>query len=624
MTDTKDAGGESPGGDIFQLIMKAVNDNGMHPLVKAAKVRALAAQANANVAAAAANEAADKEKTTSFCDCICCPFKVFWKWLDIKFSMEVDFPDRHRVTLLSCLGWWIILLGTTFCVAYAHEIANSSSDPIFWILTTTFGFVLFFLCCCCFGGKCCWTIGPGKVAFSAAVFKQIGYTVYSYVGNYLCSCFARCCSGKMKSFLDENPHHHSTGLKRHVCCGGAFEVLPVPLSTMMAMYNYSYIIADRASGEVAVIDPAVPSEIFAKLAELKTQWTLEGLPELKWTTVLVTHRHHDHAGGNREIVAKFGDKIRIVGGVRERVPCVTQKVRHGDEIYLGKHTRIRALATYAHTIGHISYFIDGRKKEAGGKASSGDDDDHPLLRRTDPPKNSSGRQSDEGSAGAVFTGDALFISGIGALFEGDEETWLRGMVSVATLPQETLLFPGHEYTEFFVPFAAYLEPTNMRVLQKLDYILRQRYGFHYPLTTVPSTVGEELACNPFLRCLTDTKAMARALGKNVKSSPAFMLRAMTKMQNRTCAIWDLPLAACNCKSSEPDSRRAGLRVTDVKVCIDLGGMKSSPDVCIKIKPLFEDKKRPTTTAAATSGGASSKADGASIGGGIELRAPSKT
>ena len=122
--------------------------------------------------------------------------------------------------------------------------------------------------------------------------------------------------------------------------------------------------------------------------------------------------------------------------------------------------------------------------------------------------------------------------------------------------------------------------------------------------------------------------MARALGKNVNSSPSFMLRAMNKMQNRTCAIWDLPLAACNCKASEPDARRAGLRITDVKVGIDLGSMKGAPNVCIKIKPLVEDKvpsPKETETKKTPPGGAgSSTADEAGVGDdGIELRPPSK-
>ena len=99
---------------------------------------------------------------------------------------------------------------------------------------------------------------------------------------------------------------------------------------------------------------------------------------------------------------------------------------------------------------------------------------------------------------------------------------------------------GHEYTEFFAPFAAWLEPTNAFALQKLDFVLRQRYGFAYPLATIPSTVDEERRCNPFFRCATEPQTMATLVGVSKTSTPADVLRAVNSMSSMTGHVWDLP------------------------------------------------------------------------------------
>ena len=124
----------------------------------------------------------------------------------------------------------------------------------------------------------------------------------------------------MEDFLKENPHEHSTGLRRHVCGQDTFEVLGIPLSNMMAMYNYAYIIIDRETGDTAFVDPSVPSEMNRIFEDLKEQWKREGRDATpKLSTVLITHRHHDHAGGNKELV-EANPKLRVVGGYQERVP----------------------------------------------------------------------------------------------------------------------------------------------------------------------------------------------------------------------------------------------------------------------------------------------------------------
>ena len=135
------------------------------------------------------------------------------------------------------------------------------------------------------------------------------------------------------------------------------------------------------------------------------------------------------------------------------------------------------------------------------------------------------------------------------------------MRGISALPVETLVFPGHEYTEFFAPFAAWLEPTNTRVLQKLDFVIRQRFGFDYPLSTVPSTIGEELLCNPFLRALTDTSNIARSLGRDPDITEASMLKRLLQTQAKTyvlCCCSFFSLCFYISKSLLPTTQRTHL------------------------------------------------------------------
>jgi hypothetical protein len=113
--------------------------------------------------------------------------------------------------------------------------------------------------------------------------------------------------------------------------------------------------------------------------------------------------------------------------------------------------------------------------------------------------------------GAVFTGDFLFVSGIGQLWEGDERQFLIGADKFRRLPPQTAVFVGHEYTETLAPWAAWLEPDNDACQDKLDWVLRQRYGGYDPMPTIPSTVDFEMRTNPYLRC--NEPVMLQRLGQ---------------------------------------------------------------------------------------------------------------
>ena len=322
---------------MFDYIQETANDDSMHPLQKASRIKYLAnggyeemQKKNRKKKPVPATVKPEEEDKTSKsedeegCCSKCC--SAIQRLVGISFETKFDFPDQ-KVTISSCSMWWIFVVACVICIAFAQEFANSGSSWEFVVLTTTLSFFMVFLCCCCFGGRCCWQFGPGKCVLQLAVIFQLGYNIYAYIGNCLFRTLESYFPDTMEDFLKENPHEHSTGLRRHVCGQDTFEVLGIPLSNMMAMYNYAYIIIDRETGDTAFVDPSVPSEMNRIFEDLKEQWKREGRDATpKLSTVLITHRHHDHSGGNKELV-EANPKLRVVGGYQERVPYVLYILR---------------------------------------------------------------------------------------------------------------------------------------------------------------------------------------------------------------------------------------------------------------------------------------------------------
>ncbi|XP_072117128.1 probable hydrolase PNKD isoform X3 [Mobula birostris] len=136
--------------------------------------------------------------------------------------------------------------------------------------------------------------------------------------------------------------------------------------------------------------------------------------------------------------------------------------------------RFQALFTPGHTVGHMIYVLDGE------------------------PHN---------SPNCLFSGDLVFLSGCGRIFEGSSSLMLSSLDVVSSLGDETLLWPGHEYAQDNLMFAASVEPNNPAIFTKLEWVLRQRHQNH---CTCPSTIGEEKEYNPFLR--THSSSLHDALG----------------------------------------------------------------------------------------------------------------
>lgn len=232
------------------------------------------------------------------------------------------------------------------------------------------------------------------------------------------------------------------------------DVFPVP----QLADNYAYVLADPATGEAAVVDCAEAAPV---LAEVRQRG-------LNLTTVLATHHHYDHVGGNSDLLAAI-PTLHVYGSADDaaRIPGITHRVRDGDAVAVGKLPG-RVLLIPAHTSGHVAYHFPAEA--------------------------------------AVFTGDTLFAGGCGRLFEGDAAQMMSSLAKLAALPDETRVYCGHEYTEKNLRFAAELEPGNRPLADKLAAVqtLRQKGK-----PTVPSTIAEEKATNPFLR--TESRELAASV-----------------------------------------------------------------------------------------------------------------
>ncbi|KAJ2771244.1 Cytoplasmic glyoxalase II [Coemansia nantahalensis] len=248
------------------------------------------------------------------------------------------------------------------------------------------------------------------------------------------------------------------------------KILPVPCLSD----NYAYVLVDETANVAAVIDPVESTKVLAAARETG----------MELAAVLTTHHHADHSGGNDGVAAAVPG-IAVYGG-DERIPAVTTKVKDGDKFALGS-LDVRAIKTCGHTSGSICYYVEDRANDQR----------------------------------AVFTGDTLFVGGCGRLFEGSPADMHDSLnVKLAALPDDTLVFAGHEYTSANLRFALSVDADNQALQTKAQRCAEAR-------CTMPSTIAEEKDTNPFMR--VTQPALQRAANA---TDPVEALRVIRQMKDR--------------------------------------------------------------------------------------------
>ena len=219
--------------------------------------------------------------------------------------------------------------------------------------------------------------------------------------------------------------------------------------------NYIWMFRDPASGSVAVVDPGQDSPALAAAAE--RGWTI--------THILNTHWHPDHTAGNAGIQAATGAPI-IAPAEAEKVSAVDRVIAEGDRVTVGE-LESEVWDIPAHTAGHIAFYFEAAKM--------------------------------------IFVGDTLFAMGCGRLFEGTAAQMFANMQRFAALPDDVMIYCGHEYSLANARFAGDVEPDSAAVSKRYAKMAEMRERGE---VTLPTSIGEEKATNPFMRA-RDAEELAR-------------------------------------------------------------------------------------------------------------------
>jgi hydroxyacylglutathione hydrolase len=255
------------------------------------------------------------------------------------------------------------------------------------------------------------------------------------------------------------------------------KIIPIPVLAD----NYAYLLIDEATKQAGVVDPSEAGPVAEAVKR-------EGV---KLSAIINTHHHWDHVGGNEELVREFAG-LKVYGHKRDhdRTPCITNLVDEGDTMQIGGLTA-SFLFIPCHTSGHVALHFPHEK--------------------------------------AVFTGDTLFIAGCGRLFEGTAADMHNNMVKLMSLPDDTRVYCGHEYTVKNLQFALTLEPNNAKVQAKLQWAQDMRAK---KAPTIPSTVAEEKDINPFVRVLnSDLQANVKKQFPEVSLDPVSVLAKTRQLKD---------------------------------------------------------------------------------------------
>ncbi len=241
--------------------------------------------------------------------------------------------------------------------------------------------------------------------------------------------------------------------------------------------NYGFLAHDPVAGVTACVDTP------------DAEATNAGLEEKGWrlTHILNTHHHGDHTGANLELKERWGCTIVGAANDSERIPGIEVRVSDGD-IYEFGSLQAKVLEVPGHTTGHIAYYFE--------------------------------------SEGIAFVGDTLFALGCGRLFEGTPEMMWTSLQKLMALPDETVVYCAHEYTQANAQFALSVEPGNEGLVARSKEIddLRAK-----GMPTVPTTIGLERATNPFVRPMSEN--LQSTIGLNGADSVAVFAETRKRKDN---------------------------------------------------------------------------------------------
>lgn len=224
---------------------------------------------------------------------------------------------------------------------------------------------------------------------------------------------------------------------------GPLEIVRVPVLSD----NYVWLIHDDESGETVVVDPGEAAPVLA--AADARGWRIGQI----WNT----HWHPDHTAGNLAIKDAHGAVVTAPAAEAAKIPTADTLVAESDTVAIGRR-QARVWETPAHTAGHVSFHFE--------------------------------------TEALVFVGDTMFAMGCGRLFEGTADQMHAALQRLAVLPETTVVYCAHEYTLSNAKFAAHVEPDNAAIAERLKRVEALRADDQ---ATVPTTIGEERATNPFVR-----------------------------------------------------------------------------------------------------------------------------
>ncbi len=211
--------------------------------------------------------------------------------------------------------------------------------------------------------------------------------------------------------------------------------------------NFSYILINEKNLDACIVDPGEAKPILKYIEKNKIN--------LKY--ILNTHHHHDHIGGNSSLKSKFGSKILAFEDDKDRIPMVDIFL-NDNQIWKDGIFEFKVIHVPGHTSGHICFFFFNEK--------------------------------------VIFTGDTLFSLGCGRIFEGTYDDMFNSLSKLKSLPLETKIYFGHEYTLNNSNFCNKFDENNSELNKK---ILDIKKKLENGMPTVPSTIKDELDCNIFLR-----------------------------------------------------------------------------------------------------------------------------